>query len=136
MQTTRLQWLTLRAFVLFILIDIGFGIAGFDVVYERIVRRGRSRTAELPRTSEAARVRDTLAAVMHATRWYYRTRLDCLPKALTLFSLLRNQGIPAELCLGVKRFPFAGHAWVEVNGAVIDTKPEQVRPYTVITRRS
>jgi len=40
---------------------------------------------------------------------------DCLPRSLALFAYLRRCGLPAKHVIGVKRFPFAAHAWVEVE---------------------
>ena len=65
-------------------------------------------------------MRRTVEGVRTATRYYYRRRLDCLPRALTIFVLLRRQGVPATLRIGVKRFPFGAHAWVECLGEVLD----------------
>ena len=69
-----------------------------------------------------------------ATRCYYRRRLDCLPRALAIFVLLRRQGVPARLCIGVKRYPFGAHAWVECLGDVLDDSVDDWRhePYVPI----
>jgi hypothetical protein len=66
--------------------------------------------------------------------FYYRRRKDCLPKALTTFYLLRRQGIPAEICFGVRKFPFAAHTWVEALGEHLDDDPSRLRHFTVIHR--
>ncbi len=41
---------------------------------------------------------------------------DCLPRSLALFLYLCWRGIPAKHVIGVRRVPFAAHAWVEVSG--------------------
>lgn len=52
---------------------------------------------------------------------------DCLPRSLALFRFLRSTGLPAEHCIGVRRFPFAAHAWVEYHGrSVLDDSSTQV----------
>ena len=65
-------------------------------------------------------VRLAVEAVRIATRYYYRRGPDCLPRALVIFMLLRCRGVPATLRIGVKRFPFGAHAWVECLGEVLD----------------
>jgi|TARA_R100000501_G_scaffold15113_1_gene27441 hypothetical protein len=45
-----------------------------------------------------------------------RGMLDCLPRSLALFGYLRAHHLPANFIIGVKRFPFQAHAWVEVDG--------------------
>ena len=76
-------------------------------------------------------VRRALEASRRATRYYYRRRLDCLPRALAIFVLLRRWGIPATLHIGVKRFPFGAHAWVECMGEMLDDSADdwQHEPY-------
>lgn len=41
---------------------------------------------------------------------------DCLPRSFALYRYLRAHGVAAEFSIGVKRFPFQAHAWVEVAG--------------------
>jgi hypothetical protein len=52
-------------------------------------------------------------------------RPPCLVKSLVLFHLLRSQGDPAELVVGLPRTPaehFA-HAWVELHGVDVGPPP-------------
>jgi Transglutaminase-like superfamily/Coenzyme PQQ synthesis protein D (PqqD) len=41
---------------------------------------------------------------------------DCLPRSLALYHFLCGCGVAAEHCIGVVRFPFQAHAWVECGG--------------------
>lgn len=126
---------SLRALITFVWIDVGFRWVGFDRTYRWLSRatRARTRPAEEISVEEA---REAFRAVQQATRFYYRRRLDCLPKALTTFRLLRLRGIPAELCLGVRKYPFSGHAWVECGGEILDDDPRRIRQYTLLKRLS
>ncbi len=72
-------------------------------------------------------VRRAVGAVQTASRYYYRRRLDCLRRSLTIFVLVRCRGVPATLRIGVKRFPFAAHAWVECLGEVVDDSADDWR---------
>jgi len=83
---------------------------------------------------QRARLHRTLDSVRTASRYYYRRRLDCLPRSLAIYVLLRRQGVPATLRIGVKRFPFAAHAWVECLGEVLDDSIDdwQHEPYVPI----
>jgi hypothetical protein len=49
-------------------------------------------------------------------------RVNCLEKSLVLWWLLRRRLIPAEIRIGARKESerFEAHAWVEVNGAVLD----------------
>lgn len=41
--------------------------------------------------------------------------LDCLPRSIALFAMLRGYGFAATHKIGLHRFPFDAHAWVEVD---------------------
>ena len=55
-------------------------------------------------------------------------RAKCLPRAIVLWSMLRNERVAAELRLGVRHgdHGFEAHAWVEVGGLPLDEQPEAV----------
>jgi len=122
-----------RALVTFVVLDVGFRCWGFDRVLQLILRRRGGSAGWLP-DEGLQRAQHTFRAVQTATMLYYRRREDCLPKALTTFHLLRRQGIPAELCFAVKKFPFAAHSWVEAYCQPLDDTPARLRAYTVIHR--
>ena len=108
---------TVQALFVFVLLDTGLGVLGFPRMY-RFVRRWSVAMSVAPRPPHQV-VERTLEAVQTATRYYWRRRLDCLPRAMATYLLLRWQGLPATLCIGVKRYPFAAHAWVECFGEVL-----------------
>ncbi len=60
----------------------------------------------------------------------------CLPRALTLWSLLRRRGVPAELVIGVEdpSSAFAAHAWVRVQGVDIGEDPAQLARFHPMER--
>jgi hypothetical protein len=124
--------LVLRALSTFLALDLAFRFFDFDRVYRRWVRGKRPGT--LDANVGRGQAQRTWQAVERATMLYYRRREDCLPKALTLFSLLNRQGIPVDLCFGVRKFPFEAHSWVESYGEPLDHDPARVRALTVIHR--
>ena len=137
-QVSKSGWreraLSLRALGFFLFLDIVLGIAGFPRA-QKLLLEGRSRKAgDWSRETGHEHARRILRAVQNATRFYYRRRKDCLPKALTIYYLLRRKRIPADLCYGVKKFPFGAHSWVEAYGEVLDDDPETARRYVVIHR--
>ncbi len=125
--------LTGRALLIFVLLDIGFFTFGFPRVYRFV--RWWSRGSSISESTAPRRIVErTLEAVRAATRCYWRRRLDCLPRALTIYLLLRRRGVPATLHIGVKRYPFGAHAWVECLGEVLDDSSDDWRhePYVPI----
>ena len=59
---------------------------------------------------------------------------DCLPRSLALAVALRRLGVDAEICFGVRKFPFSAHAWLEACGKVINETPTKVQQYTLLAR--
>lgn len=66
-----------------------------------------------------------MSNIVHRTLGVGRWRPRCLIGALVLFRLLRDQGDPAELVIGLPTEPRDkdAHAWVELNGADIGPPP-------------
>lgn len=126
---------TLYALFLFVVLDLGFRLLSFERVYGWIVGRA-SRSVTEPKGPEVQleTVHRTFAAVRRATRFYFRRRQDCLPRALVTYYLLKRRGIAASLIFGVKKYPFGGHTWVEALDIVLDESPSRVRAYTPIKR--
>ena len=124
----------IQALLLFILVEVGFRLFGFSRVFTLVDWWGRRAVCAASLTDQRRTVRRTVEAVRTAARHYYRRRLDCLPRALTIFVLLRRRGVPATLRIGVKRYPFGAHAWVECLGEVLDDSTDdwQHEPYVPI----
>lgn len=59
------------------------------------------------------------ATVDRACTWHPKQEL-CLQRSAVAACLLRSLGVPAEMVIGVHKMPFYGHAWVEVNGKVVN----------------
>lgn len=57
-------------------------------------------------------------AVLAACRWQTRAT-NCFPRAVAAYSLLRSAGARPVIHIGIRARPFAGHAWVEVDGCVV-----------------
>ena len=61
---------------------------------------------------------------------------DCVPRSLALFRFLRLVGLPVEHCIGVRRFPFAAHAWVEYRGHIVQDNPSRQLAFKTLARIS
>jgi hypothetical protein len=64
----------------------------------------------------------------------YPTRVLCLQRSAATVCLLRAYGIPAQLVIGVQDLPFKAHAWVEVQGSVVNDKPYTSEMYQALER--
>ncbi|MEA2563806.1 MAG: hypothetical protein QOH06_5310 [Acidobacteriota bacterium] len=101
----------IRAWVYLLTADIALRFMALPRV-ERLLAGGRRRQA-LP----AGR----LAALVTAAARHHLLPMTCLPRALALQALLRRNGIPAELRIGVRREAgdLQAHAWIEAAGSPV-----------------
>lgn len=75
------------------------------------------------RQSQDGTIGEICAAVENACVWYPRKAL-CLQRSAVTTCLLRLEGVPAQMIIGVREMPFLAHAWVEVNGSVVNDWPK------------
>jgi hypothetical protein len=105
-----------------------FAKGSFENVYERV------RHSVLARhTANADAVRKVCSAINWASIWYWKEVL-CLQRSAATVCLLRKHGVPAQLVIGARRVPFAAHAWVEVEGQIVNDKPSLSEIYMVLDR--
>ena len=89
------------------------------------VRRLSQREDAVAAANEAA------LAVNRACR-YYPLKTECLHRAAASVCYLRWRGHAANLVIGVKTIPFAAHAWVELDGVVVNDRATVRDDFTVI----
>jgi hypothetical protein len=68
---------------------------------------------------ESIVIGQTLAAVERASTWYPKKAL-CLQRSAVTTCLLRARGVQASMVVGVRPMPLLAHAWVEVDGRVVN----------------
>lgn len=135
MRPTNHLLLTLKTLMIFLWLDFMLRVRGFQKAFDAVVRPDALPGVEAGTEDGQEVIERTLSAVRSATKFYWRVRRDCLPRSLTLYLLLRSQGIPAHLCIGVQKYPFfAAHAWVEVGGRPLDENPDRIGKLALLSR--
>jgi hypothetical protein len=111
---TRCRWIA-RALFELVLFEM---VAAFG--FKHVLRA----LAHVPpeSTTTAAIEHDLCDAIQMATCLYYKPVL-CLQRAFCTTRLLRARGIRARLVIGYRPVPFLSHAWVEVDGRVVNDSP-------------
>ena len=110
----------LRAYVLIFLIDIGLRSFGFHQVARTLLKWQKS-TGSKEAEIDWEKISKTVNIAKKSFRLYIRRRIECLERSLVVYSLLRREGIPAQLCLGCSKYPpLTFHAWVECDGRVVN----------------
>jgi hypothetical protein len=64
----------------------------------------------------------------------YWKRALCLQRSVATTRLLRQHGIRAELVIGYRADPFMSHAWVEIDGQVVNDSPAYQQRLRVLER--
>ena len=101
----------------------------FHALY-RVVQRERVCSVT---TAPLIAEEDLCRAMDYACVFYFKHVL-CLQRSAATTLLLRRHGFEAELVIGAMLLPFRSHAWVEVNGQVINDKPYVHSIYQVLER--
>ncbi len=65
---------------------------------------------------------------------FYLKPVKCLQRSAATTLLLRRHGVAAEMVIGAQLLPFKKHAWVEVDGAVVNDKPYMAEIYEQMER--
>jgi hypothetical protein len=125
--TARITWLVASAWCGLVAFDLAL-IWGFAGVHESI----RACPVK-PRRTMSPSVEDIVWAVEEACVWYVK-RAACLQRSSVATWLLRRSGVRADLVIGYRSVPFESHAWVEVDGLVVNDRPQYQRFFAVLER--
>jgi hypothetical protein len=112
-----------RATVLFALL----GLAAFDLVLWLLSLKSlcslvKNWPLRSVNSSDSLVIGRVCSAVEKACVWYPRRAL-CLQRSAITTCLLRSMGFRACLMIGARPIPLLAHAWVEVDGAVVNDWP-------------
>jgi hypothetical protein len=120
--------LVLRAYLQLIKFDFYLARGDFAVLYskvrERPVRNGFKNRYSI----------DQICHAMDVACIWYRKEVLCLQRSAAAACLLRYYGVPAQMVIGAQPVPFRAHAWVEVDGRVVNDKPYVPQIYAVLER--
>ena len=120
--------LFMQAYWMLIHFDFYLTRDDFPALYERVRECPMSK-----RTSPLETIEPVCSAVNTACIWYWKEVL-CLQRSAATTCLLRRFGVPAQMVIGAQRIPFRAHAWVEVDGRVVNDKPYAPEKYAVLDR--
>jgi len=96
--------------------DVVQSMLGFRRIYLRVERQQVAETGSRPLPAQVC------DAVSLATCFYWK-RVYCLQRSAVAALLLRKSGIGGRLVIGYRPSPFFSHAWVEVDGRVVNDSP-------------
>jgi len=121
-------FLVIEAYLWLIRFDLYLARRNFKALYEKV------RSYPIGKKAEAADASAQICSAMDmACIWYWKEAL-CLQRSAATACLLKRYGIPAQLVIGAQQMPFKAHAWVEVEGRVVNDKPYVPEMYAVLDR--
>jgi hypothetical protein len=121
-----MKFLVLRAYWTLIHFDLYLARGSFATLYETVRSCPVGRPIAISDTTE-----QICAAVDMACIWYWK-EVQCLQKSAATTCLLKHFGVPAHMMIGAQQMPFKAHAWVEVDGRVVNDKPYVREMYAVL----
>jgi hypothetical protein len=77
---------------------------------------------------------EELSHAMDLACVFYFKRVFCLQGSAATTILLRRYGRKPEMVTGAQLLPYEFHAWVEIDGAVVNDKPYMHEIYQVLER--
>jgi len=120
--------LELQAYLRLLEFDFYLASRSLSGVYDAVRRCGSSCSP-----SSEDEVERVCRAVDIACVWYWKQVL-CLQRSAATVCLLKRHGVAATLVIGVQPLPFKAHAWVEVDGQVVNDKSYLRDMYLVLDR--
>jgi hypothetical protein len=120
--------LVLQAYLQLIYFDLYLMRGDFAALYNRVRRYPIANGLASRETVERL-----CSALDLACIWYWKEVL-CLQRSAATACLLRRHGIQARMAIGVQQMPFKSHAWVEVDGDVVNDKRYVSELYAVLDR--
>jgi hypothetical protein len=120
--------MTFEAYWGLIEFDIYLKRRDFPVLHEQV----RSQPVRLD-FKPSRSIEEICLAVDMACIWYWKEVL-CLQRSAATTCLLKRYGVAAQMVIGTRQMPFKAHAWVEVDGRVVNDKPYIGETYAVIDR--
>ena len=108
--------------------DLVAATSGFRGVYRKL--QGLACGSRTSHFDPETVVPWTVAAV---SSFYWKPVL-CLQRSVVTARLLRQYGVEAQVVIGCRAAPFAGHAWVEVDGRVVNDSSGYQQKLRVLER--
>ncbi|MBD2112402.1 MULTISPECIES: lasso peptide biosynthesis B2 protein [Cyanophyceae] len=116
------RWVVAQSLVLLPAIALSLALVGLPTTQKYLARlSSRAKaTSEMPIVEAMRLARSVNRAADNSPLWG-----NCLKRSLTLWFLLRRQGVASDLCIGVQlqQSQFKAHAWVKYGGHVINDHP-------------
>ncbi|MBR2515495.1 MAG: lasso peptide biosynthesis B2 protein [Halomonas sp.] len=125
-QTASVKWMSFRALQTLLWIKTLLSTRGFHSAMNslRALKATQAHSIHLPiESSEHNRICACAATAIAEAALWMPYRVECLEYSMSLSRLLLSLGVCPTFRIGVQRYDFLSHAWVEVGGKVLGDDP-------------
>ncbi len=123
-----MSFIVLKAYWKLIRFDFYLARGNFSALYDKVRKYPVRKQSPIPGAVESVCSSMDMACI-----WYWKEAL-CLQRSAATACLLKDYGVPAQMVIGAQQMPFKAHAWVEVEGRVVNDKPYMQEMYAVLDR--
>ena len=129
------RWLFLRAAVLLPVVALSLRLRRFRATQKSLQKRAFPARADQCHGQVADQIIALNVRMVNAACRHLWPGSTCLEKSLTLWHLLRSQGIDSTIRIGARKLTgeFNAHAWVERNGVPLNELDSPHRHYTAFS---
>ena len=116
-------WYAAEAFIALIVLSMSLRTLGLT----RLLQRLSSRFQPSVITPSASRARlIEFDRAYRAVRNIWPVSIECLHRSLVLFFMARRRGLQAQLIIGVRKYPFTSHAWIDCDGPLLEDEQQLI----------
>lgn len=126
----RVEWGATGARLALIVVDLTLKFGGYPALRRLVME---SAVAQLEAKGAALDWKPRCDQLERAAAFYYKHPW-CLQRSAALAYFLKASGAHATLVVGCRRIPFAAHAWVEIDGQVVNDDARVRRHFTDLDR--
>lgn len=119
----------IESWLLLLFFECVMRFRSFETRYEIVRKQAVRRKSLESRTSS-----ETLCRAMDYACVFYFKQVQCLQRSSATTLLLRHYGWDAEMVIGAQVLPSTSHAWVEIDGRIVNDKPYMAEIYQILKR--
>ena len=94
----------------------------------------RVRLCRVRERVESPSIAKAICEAINTVSLWYPKRILCLQRSAATARVMRTHGLYAEMVIGTQQIPFRSHAWVEIDGQVMNERIDVRQIYTVLDR--
>lgn len=124
-----------RIYLALISFDLELRIFGFQKLFPKYVNRFHINTATRSKIGSEQLVReiDELLSLIDKVCAGYPFKAQCLHRSFLGYRFVRSKyGIPVNLVIGVRKFPFSSHAWLMFRDKNLNELEEYTSQFKII----